>query len=415
MFKHLDDAQPPDGGAAYDAVLAAASSRRRKRRLFAGGGAAGVVAAIVAAFVLVPSSGGTSKLVTAPDATGAGSASRDELPRLPVTPSATPTPTHSTAPTAGPTARAVAAVGEPTSVPTDTPSPSPSPVTTCPPSTEHANSAPTEPQFEAQMEHVWLRCSSDAGREGAPIAVGFVVRADHTWSKLAPRSDGSFEVLYGWGNEGAWNTEDTASMNGTEYGRWQIDMHIDGDGTLMGEPAFASDAPVMNMQSFQRFVPTYVQGSRSDVVDPGRSTRTYGPGDPAGCTAQEGGEQPTAPSEAAFIQQVQHAWLLCDQPSFFGTNEDGLDIETGFQWAKLARGADGTWTRMAGAHNQGTWSVLQAGDAGDPRWQINFTFADGSSAGSLPAFAVNAPKMRLDNEGVYVADYVQLPDGAVTG
>jgi hypothetical protein len=75
---------------------------------------------------------------------------------------------------------------------------------------------------------------------------------------------------------------------------------------------------------------------------------------------------------------------------------------------------------MTGAQDHGSWvseDTASMNGANDPaRWQVTFSFRDGSSTGGIaPAFANDVPKMRLDNMGQHIADYLQLPAGSVAG
>ena len=121
---------------------------------------------------------------------------------------------------------------------------------------------------------------------------------------------------------------------------------------------------------------------------------------------------------AGEIGRLEHAWVLCKPSSAFGTDEAGMEIRADHRWSKLARTSDGHFTRMSGWGNEGTWQPIDTytmnGDS-SWRWQVSFSIDGNGGATTAPQFAVSVPKMRLDNNAVYIADYVATADGRVTG
>jgi hypothetical protein len=133
------------------------------------------------------------------------------------------------------------------------------------------------------------------------------------------------------------------------------------------------------------------------------------------CAASEGAEnQPT--TQADFESRLEHAWLLCDPPSVFGTGEAGLELRPDHRWSKLTRGSGGRYLRMTGWGNEGTWESIDTSAMNGPgHWQLNLNVDGGGTVITQPVFAVVVPKIRLNNEGVYVADYVEIASSQVVG
>ena len=162
-------------------------------------------------------------------------------------------------------------------------------------------------------------------------------------------------------------------------------------------------------------VPVTTTAVPATTVVPPTTTVTTAPAQPEGCTTPEGGtDQPIA--QAEFEARIAHAWRLCGTTSVFGTQEAGLEIRADHRWSKLAPAGDGRFVRLAGWGNEGTWESVDTSAMNGPgRWQLNLNVDGGGTVITLPVFARDVPKVRLNNTGVYVADYVQLPEGSVAG
>jgi hypothetical protein len=197
----------------------------------------------------------------------------------------------------------------------------------------------------------------------------------------------------------------------------------------LDDPAATSGAPVVTATTTPstraQTQPTPRATSRS-VVAPIRGgepsaqpSASTGPAAPPPCPAVSRADAPPADSAAAFEQKIEGAWRLCEQPSVFGTDEDGLEIRADHTWSKLRRADDASYHRMTGAQNHGTWEVIDTasmnGADSPQRWQLNLVRADDRTVITQPQFWGEAPQMHLNNNGVYVADYVPLPTGAVAG
>jgi len=104
--------------------------------------------------------------------------------------------------------------------------------------------AANEQEFQGWLVGAWRLCSASSafGTDEA----GLLIDANGRWSKLT-LSDGELSVLEGWNNEGGWETIDTSMMNGP--GAYQLNLKIDGSGTVMTHPAFAAEPDFMRLDN----------------------------------------------------------------------------------------------------------------------------------------------------------------------
>jgi hypothetical protein len=133
---------------------------------------------------------------------------------------------------------------------------------------------------------------------------------------------------------------------------------------------------------------------------------------PAACTAAaHGASNPT--SLADFKARMTRTWLVCSNPSVFGTTDAGLQITADGHWAKLVRNSAGHLVEAAGLRDSGTWEALDdSAMNGHPAFQINLM--TGNSTYILMAdFAAAVERVQLDNNGVYVTDYVPTSEAVV--
>jgi hypothetical protein len=124
------------------------------------------------------------------------------------------------------------------------------------------------------------------------------------------------------------------------------------------------------------------------------------------CSQTEQGVLAT-PTEQSFISAVVGVWLLCRTPSVFGTSEQGLDVSPDGTWFKLAQGSAGVLVADRGWGNEGTWAVVDTSAMNGPgNYQLNLKIDGGGTVITLPVFSSRPRTMRLNNNGVYTADYV---------
>lgn len=159
-----------------------------------------------------------------------------------------------------------------------------------------------------------------------------------------------------------------------------------------------------------------VVASTTTTTSPVATTTTIAPGPahpstPAlapSCTTPEKGVAST-PTKDALIRRLVGTWLVCKSPSVFGTKEVGMQILSDGRWSKLTRNSAGRLTPVPGWGNQGTWEVIDTSLMNGPGvFQVDFHIDGSGTVMSLPVFSSGPPKMRLNNEGVFVADYVPV-------
>jgi hypothetical protein len=110
---------------------------------------------------------------------------------------------------------------------------------------------------------------------------------------------------------------------------------------------------------------------------------------------------------------MTRTWLVCSEPSVFGTTDAGLQITADGHWAKLVRDTAGHLVKATGLRDSGTWEALDdSAMNGRPVFQINLM--TGNSTYILMAdFAAAVERVQLDNNGVYVTDYVPTSEAVV--
>ncbi|HEY6726258.1 MAG TPA: hypothetical protein VI197_19615 [Polyangiaceae bacterium] len=115
-------------------------------------------------------------------------------------------------------------------------------------------------------------------------------------------------------------------------------------------------------------------------------------------------------TEAAFQDLIVGSWLLCSPESTFGTtDEQGLVIYSDYRWAKLFDEGAGELVPGVGWGLEGTWESLDTSDVNGPGvYQLNLNIDGSGTVITIPVLAEEPVYMRLDNNGVFVGDYVQL-------
>ena len=130
--------------------------------------------------------------------------------------------------------------------------------------------------------------------------------------------------------------------------------------------------------------------------------------------AQDLPVHPGACSASELQALVVGSWSLCSKPSVFGTDEDGLIIRADGRWNKLLEtSSDGGLTIEQGSGSEGTWTSSIVASAASCVDQLVFTIeGDGGVSGGIGPFPVISAAddhMQLDNEGVFVGNYVRVP------
>jgi hypothetical protein len=255
---------------------------------------------------------------------------------------------------------------------------------------------------------------------------GLAIAADGTWYKLYDMG-GTLYRGNGFDEQGTWQVID--EIFGPGPGWYQVNFTIAGGGTATTKPVFADNPRKMHVDNNGVFRADYVRSECASgspgSMDAGAVEATVAaPPDasppppavdsstcdyPSLCSVPE---QPvaTATTQATLAMQLVGDWVQCGQTSFFGTQESGLAIVVDGTWYKLYD-MGGTFYRGQGPSQHGTWNLVDTSVENGPGvFQVNFSPTDGSgTADTFPAFAVNPRKMRLDNNGVFRADYVSAP------
>jgi hypothetical protein len=140
----------------------------------------------------------------------------------------------------------------------------------------------------------------------------------------------------------------------------------------------------------------------SPCLDPLGSTRESYVA-PQTCTMAEANLIGSAASVDELRALMLGQWLLCGATSVFGSHDEiGLELVGNGEWFKLYPDGSGGVTRGQGPDRQGTFEALDNGDA----VQVNLTLGSGLTAITTPQFSISPRKVRLNNNGVYKADYV---------
>lgn len=119
-------------------------------------------------------------------------------------------------------------------------------------------------------------------------------------------------------------------------------------------------------------------------------------------------------SMSDLLADMTGRWLLCGNESVFATDggDVGLEITADNHWYKLFPAQGAATIRGAGFDEEGTWTALDLGD----HFQVNFEIFGSGTVITAPVFASTPRAMRLNNNGVFVGNYVidpTVPTGSV--
>jgi len=145
----------------------------------------------------------------------------------------------------------------------------------------------------------------------------------------------------------------------------------------------------------------------TDGADEGREPAELAPREECS-TAPRGSLKPD--TNEAFQDLIVGSWLLCSPESTFGTkDEQGLVLYADYRWAKLFDQGDGELVPGVGWGVEGTWESLDtSGFNGPGVYQLNLNIDGSGTVITTPVLAEEPAHMRLDNNGVFVGDYVRL-------
>lgn len=102
----------------------------------------------------------------------------------------------------------------------------------------------------------WLLCSPES-TFGTTDEQGLVIYDNYRWAKLFDQGDDELEPGVGWGLEGTWESLDTSDVNGP--GVYQLNLNIDGSGTVITLPVLAEKPAYMRLGNNGVFVGDYVR------------------------------------------------------------------------------------------------------------------------------------------------------------
>lgn len=114
--------------------------------------------------------------------------------------------------------------------------------------------ATSQRDFDSMIVGIWQQCSESSVFGTAEA--GLKIDADGSWSKLE-LVDGELTSLHGWNNEGSWETLDTSRMNGP--GVYQLNLSIDGSGTVITIPQIAAEPELMRLDNHGVFLGDYAR------------------------------------------------------------------------------------------------------------------------------------------------------------
>jgi hypothetical protein len=240
------------------------------------------------------------------------------------------------------------------------------------------------------------------------------ITSDGHWAKLLRNSAGQLVASSGDRDEGTWKVVDVSDMNGGPTYQLNFVIPVIG-GTAISIPTFAKSVTRMYLDNNGVYAANYVPTSEQ-VVPASSGPLPPPPGsDPlAACSTPANGTANPA-TQQEFVTRIVGTWLVCSQPTFFGTAELGVQITSDGHWAKLLRNSAGQLVASSGDRDEGTWKVVDVSDMnGGPTYQLNFVIpAIGGTAISIPTFAKSVTRMYLDNNGVYAANYVPTSEQVV--
>jgi hypothetical protein len=122
---------------------------------------------------------------------------------------------------------------------------------------------PTQQAFIKDVVGDWLLCGTTS--VFGTNEQGLEISPDGSWSKLTLNPAGRPVAMRGWGNQGAWSVVDTSAMNGP--GTYQLNLKIDGEGTVITLPVFSSGPPKMRLSNegvyTADYVPSFQQSSNT--------------------------------------------------------------------------------------------------------------------------------------------------------
>ena len=127
------------------------------------------------------------------------------------------------------------------------------------------------------------------------------------------------------------------------------------------------------------------------------------------CNAPES-PRPAVATIAEFRALIVRTWMLCSATSVFGSrDEKGMELLPDGSWFKLYADNEGTLTRGEGFGRRGTWEIIDtSGMSQRATFQVNLSIFGSGTVMTSPVFTAEPTKMRMNNMGLHIADYVAV-------
>ena len=127
------------------------------------------------------------------------------------------------------------------------------------------------------------------------------------------------------------------------------------------------------------------------------------------CNAPESPRSAVATTDE-FRTLIVRKWMQCSALSVFGTKDEiGLELLSDATWYKLYADDEGAVARGVGFGRRGTWEIVDTSAMnGRPIFQVNLSVFGSGTVVTTPIFTADPMKMRLNNMGLFVADYVAV-------
>jgi hypothetical protein len=259
-----------------------------------------------------------------------------------------------------------------------------------------------ESEFRGIVARAWVLCNGPALAGGPEI--GLELRPDGGWSELTRTADGRLARVEGPRSAGTWYTVDTSEMNGRPT--YQVNFRFDDGAEIIAPTTFGELAGgTVSRARFDNM------GTVSDYVPVPAGTEIVGPTPPR-CALPSG---PSPKTQDDFDRMVTAAWVLCSGTSALASSEDGIELRADGRWSKLERTANGTFLRLSGWGNEGSWDSTDYGEQDGRRvFMVNLLIDPGDAI--VYAFAdISGNRMVLNNMEVHIGHYASVPPGTVVG
>lgn len=282
------------------------------------------------------------------------------------------------------------------------------------PDIAHFNS---EQSFTSALLGVWTQCGTETAFCNSDQA-GIEIAEQGRWYKLYADADGRLWRGRGWDRRGTWAIIDTSDFNGP--GSYQLNLMIDGSGTIISHPVITSDGFTMRIDNNGVCRGHYVKSRPAEESPEAGKSLDGVPVEATDGDAQQraSADLCVAPqadvaqftSASGFVDGLLGVWTLCgEQSAFCSTEESGLELTADGRWYKLFADADGRLWRGRGWDRRGSFTIIDTsgGSNGAGSYQLNLEIDGSGTVISHPVIASDGRAMRIDNNGVCTGEYVR--------